>query len=141
MKKEFSSNQLLHLCLIIFSVFHLQLVKAQNNLLDPSTQLQFVNPLPIPTVIDGQNGGTFTISINQFYQDLGLRNSATGKPMLTKVWGYNGSYPGPTIVARKNVPLHFFWSNDLFDPTTSQPLQHLLPIDESIEWALKDVPN
>jgi len=118
-----------------------QVVTAQTNLLSPSTQLQFINPLPIPPVIDGRNGGLFTISINQFYQDLGLRNTATGQPMLTKVWGYNGSYPGPTIVARKNVPLQFYWINDLYNSSTLQPLPHLLPIDESIAWALSNEPG
>lgn len=118
-----------------------QVVTAQTNLLNPSTQLQFVNPLPIPSVIDGRNGGVFTISINQFDQDLGLRNTATGQPMLTKVWGYNGTYPGPTIVARKNVPLQFYWINALYNSSTLQPLPHLLPIDESIDWALFNQAN
>ncbi|MGE5108439.1 MAG: multicopper oxidase domain-containing protein [Sphingobacteriales bacterium] len=125
----------------MIAISQLQVVTAQTNLLNPSTQLQFVNPLPIPSVIDGRNGGTFTVSINQFYQDLGLRNPVSGQPMLTKVWGYNGTYPGPTIVARKNVPLQFYWSNDLYNPSTLQPLSHLLPIDESIDWALSGVNN
>ena len=141
MKAEFLPKLSVYLCFMIISIFHLEVVTAQTTLLNPYTQLQFVNPLPIPSVIDGRNGGTFTISINQFYQDLGLRNTTTGQPMLTKVWGYNGTYPGPTIVARKNVPLRFYWSNDLYDPSTLQPLPHLLPIDETIMWALKDVPN
>jgi spore coat protein A, manganese oxidase len=116
-------------------------IPRAQQLLDPRTQPQFVNSLPVPPVIDGRDGGTFTISISQFYQDLGLRNPATGQAMLTQVWGYNGTYPGPTIMARKNVPLHFYWSNDLYNPSTLQPLPHLLPIDETIVWAFKDVPN
>ena len=64
MKKEISPKHWLYLCLMITSVFQWQFVTAQINLLGPSTQLKFVNPLPIPTVIDGRNGGTFTISIN-----------------------------------------------------------------------------
>src|SRR6187431_2933565 len=138
MKTGYLLTLLLYASFGMLSIFQ---VNAQTALLDPSTQLQFVNPLPIPSVIDGRNGGTFTISINQFYQDLGLRNPATGQPMLTKVWGYNGTYPGPTIVARKNVPLHFYWSNDLYNPSTLQPLPHLLPIDESIAWALSNEPG
>jgi len=134
--------KVLYLCFMVTTgMFQLQVVTAQTNLLNPSKQLQFVNPLPIPSVIDGRNGGTFTISISQFYQDLGLRSPVTGQSMLTKVWGYNGTYPGPTIVARKNIPLHFYWSNDLYNPSTLQPLPHLLPIDESIAWALSDEPN
>ncbi|HET9826511.1 MAG TPA: hypothetical protein VFP87_14325, partial [Chitinophagaceae bacterium] len=114
---------------------------AAQNLLDPLTQPKFVNPLPVPSAIDGRNGGTFTISISQFYQDLGLQNPTTGQPMLTQVWGYNGTYPGPTILARKDVPLYFYWSNDLYNSSTLKPLDHLLPIDTTIEWALTGVSN
>ncbi len=110
-------------------------VQAQK-LLDPKTQPRFVNPLPVPSVINGLNGGTFTISVSQFFEDLGLRNPTNGVPMLTPVWGYNGSYPGPTVLAKKDVPLHFFWNNNLYNSSTLQPLPHLLPIDTTIEWAL-----
>lgn len=112
---------------------------AAQNALDPRTQSKFVNPLPVPSVIDGRSGGTITMSISQFYQDLGLRDPVTGAPMLTPVWGYNGTYPGPTVLARKNVPLNVYWLNNLYDPSTLKPLSHLLPIDTTIEWALKGV--
>jgi spore coat protein A len=132
------STLFLYILTIDFSSF--QNVSAQIPL-DPLTQPKFVNPLPVPSVINGLNGGTFTISISQFYQDLGLRNPVTGQPMLTPVWGYNGTYPGPTIVAHKDVPLQFYWVNNLYDPSTLKPLPHLLPIDTTIMWALKDVSN
>ena len=141
MNTKFLLKLLWYPCLMVTGIFFSRLVMAQTSLLNPTTQPQFVNPLPIPPLIDGRNGGTFTISISEFYQDLGLRDPASGQRMLTKVWGYNGTYPGPTILARKNVPLHFFWSNDLYNPSTRQPLPHLLPIDETIAWALQDVPN
>src|SRR5690349_6994525 len=110
-------HNLFNAYLAAFCLFQSQYATAQS-LLDPLTQSKFVNPLPVPGVIDGRNGGTFTISISQFYQDLGLRNPENGTPMFTPVWGYNGSYPGPTILARKNVPLHFYWSNDLYNAST-----------------------
>ena len=109
-------------------------------LLDPRTQPQFVNPLPVPSVIDGRNGGSFTIGISQFEQWLGLVNPGTQQPMQTKVWGYNGSYPGPTILAKKNVPIDIFWRNNLVN-ASSQPLPHLMPVDPSIHWAMEGVPN
>jgi spore coat protein A len=126
------------LCSLLTSIFQLQVAAAQQ-LLDPKTQSKFINQLPVPSVLDGRNGGTFTVSISQFYQDLGLQDPVKGHPILTKVWGYNGSYPGPTIVATKNVPLHFYWSNDLYDLSTLKPLHHLLSIDTTIEWALSGV--
>ncbi|MEP7108372.1 MAG: hypothetical protein ABI760_10315 [Ferruginibacter sp.] len=56
--------------------------------------------------------------------------------MVTKVWGYNGTYPRPTIVAHRNILLYFYWSNDLYNPSTLRPLPHLLPIDETIMFAI-----
>ena len=109
-------------------------------LLNPRSQPQFVNPLPVPSVIDGRNGGVFTISVSQFDQWLGLIDPATGQPMQTKVWGYNGSYPGPTILAKKAVPIDVFWHNNLVN-SSNVPLQHLLPFDTTIHWAFDDVIN
>ncbi|MES2647650.1 MAG: multicopper oxidase domain-containing protein [Bacteroidota bacterium] len=105
-------------------------------LLSPKTQPQFVNPLPIPSVIDARNGGVFSVDITQFKQHLGLIDPVTKQPLLTTVWGYNGTYPGPTILAKRNVPVSVFWHNKLVD-ASNKPLKHLLPVDESIHWALQ----
>jgi spore coat protein A len=103
-------------------------------LLNPKTQPQFVNPLPVPSIIDGRNGGTFTIDVTQFDQWLGLINPVTQQQLNTKVWGYGGSYPGPSILARKDIPVNIFWRNKLLNEN-NQPLPHLLTIDRSIDWA------
>jgi len=101
------------------------------SLLDPSTQQKFVSPLPIPSVIQPVvPGGTYyEVSMTQFEQDLGLKDGS-GNPMYTTVWGYNGSYPGPTFEARKNTPITVKWKNELVDG--NNPLAHLLPVDTSI---------
>ena len=108
---------------------------AAQNILDPKTQPQFVNPLPIPSVIDARSGGTFTVSVTQFEQNLGLVDPVTQQPLLTRVWGYNNSYPGPTILARKNVGVDILWQNNLVSNGT--PLPHLLPVDPTLDWALE----
>ena len=113
-------------------------INAQS-LLDPRTQPQFVNPLPVPSVINGSNGGTFTLGISQFVQWLGLIDPSTKQHLNTTVWGYNGSYPGPTIVAKTDVPISVFWRNNLVNGN-NQPLPHLLPIDRSIDWAFGNDP-
>ncbi|HEV8273275.1 MAG TPA: multicopper oxidase domain-containing protein [Chitinophagaceae bacterium] len=123
---------------ILFFGFCVPTIKAQS-LLDPRTQTQFVNPLPVPSVIDGRSGGTFTINISQFNQWLGLIDPTTQQHLNTTVWGYNGSYPGPTIVAKKDVPISVFWHNNLVN-SSNQPLPHLLPIDRSIDWAFGNDP-
>jgi len=109
-------------------------------LLNPKTQPQFINSLPVPSIIDGRSGGTFTIDINQFDQWLGLIDPITQQHINTKVWGYNGSYPGPSIVARKDIPINIFWRNKLVNGG-NQPLPHLLPIDRSIDWAFGNDPK
>ncbi|NDK56716.1 multicopper oxidase domain-containing protein [Pontibacter fetidus] len=111
-------------------------------LLDPRSQVKFQNQLPIPATINATGGGRFEMQVTQFEQDLGLRD-VSGQPLLTTVWGYNGQYPGPTLVAKKDVPVEVFWHNKLTIDGTAEgsPLPHLLPIDESIHWAMEHVEN
>lgn len=115
------------------TLFFVPALIAQN-LLDPLSQPKFVNPLPIPGVIDLRSGGSVTIAVTQFEQDLGLVNPVSGQPLKTKVWGYHGQYPGPTILARKGVPFSIRWDNQLVGSTGVLP--HLLPIDTTLDWAL-----
>ena len=113
----------------------ISLLSNAQALLSPKTQPKFVNPLPVPSIIDARDGGVFSIDISQFKQHLGLIDPITKQPLLTTVWGYNGTYPGPTFLAKKDVPDSVFWQNKLVDAANS-PLKHLLPVDESIHWAL-----
>jgi len=105
-------------------------------LLDPLTQPKFVNPLPLPGVIQPTTpGGTdYNVSISQFSQQLGLYDPVSGQPLSTTVWGYNGSYPGPSFEATKGVPINVTWTNDLVG-RNGKPLPHLLPVDTSLDWA------
>jgi spore coat protein A len=92
---------------------------------------KFVNPLPVPPVIDATDGGTFEINMRETKQWLGLVDEKN-KPLETRVWGYGPgrsvSYPGPTFVATRDVPVHVLWDNEL-------PSRHLLPVDTSLHWA------
>ena len=119
-----------------FFLLCLQPVQAQT-FLDPTTQPQFVNPLPIPSVINAYDGKPLTIGITQYEQDLGLINPLTNQPLKTKVWGYNGQYPGPTILARKGLPLDIRWENNLVNENIVLP--HLLAIDATVHWAFMGI--
>jgi spore coat protein A, manganese oxidase len=110
------------------------------SLLDPRTQPQFVNQLPVPPVINATEGGTFTMNISQFDQWLGLVDPVNQQHLLTRVWGYNNHYPGPTIVAKKDIAADFFWRNNLVDQY-AHPLPHLLRIDTTIHWAFENIPS
>lgn len=117
---------------------------VSQTLLSPASQQKFVHPLPVPAAIDVTGGPTtLSMSMGQFEQDLGLRDPLTGEVLYTTVWGYNGQYPGPTIVAKEGVPLQVYWHNHLTDDgtATGTPLPHLLPVDPSLHWALRHVEN
>jgi spore coat protein A len=133
------SSLLIYTSSFLFLLIHF-LPSSGQTLLEPKTQPQFVNSLPVPSVINGRSGGAFTVNISQFNQWLGLVNPVTGGHLNTPVWGYNGSYPGPTILAKKDVPVNIFWRNNLVNDA-GQPLPHLLPIDRSIDWAFANDPN
>jgi len=52
----------------------------------------------------------------------------------TKLWGYNGVFPGPTFDVRRGHPIAVEWKNDL-------PSRHVLPIDFAIHGAETDKPE
>jgi spore coat protein A, manganese oxidase len=109
---------------------------AQHDLLDPMTQPRFEHPLPFPGNMQPQgNSNNYRVSITQFDQWLGLVDPMDGNtPLMTTVWGYNGSYPGPTIHTRRGQRVTARWDNDLVD-ANGDPLPHLLPVDQSLHWA------
>lgn len=51
----------------------------------------------------------------------------------TRVWGYEGEYPGPTFEARRGVPVQVEWRNEL-------PAEHLFPVDQHIHGAMPPAP-
>ena len=93
---------------------------------DPGTIPKFVDPVPFPEVLRpiGKEGAKplFEIAMRQVQQQLHRDFPPT------TVWGYNGTYPGPTIEARRNRAIVVRYLNDL--PTT-----HLLPVDHSVHGA------
>jgi spore coat protein A, manganese oxidase len=92
---------------------------------------KYVEPLPIPNRISGT--APITIRMSEFNQQV----LPAGFPSTT-VWGYNGTYPGPTIEALRDTPLQVTYINDLFNPANpSQPpvLQKYLTIDQTLHWA------
>jgi spore coat protein A len=89
----------------------------------------YVDPLSIPQVIHatGQPDEVIAIEMRQFQQKV-----HRDLPPTT-LWGYNGSWPGPTIEVQSGHRLNVNWSSKL--PTT-----HLLPIDHSIHGAESSLP-
>ncbi|WP_148218471.1 multicopper oxidase [Thermosediminibacter oceani] len=92
---------------------------------------KFKDPLPVPKFIRpvGTKNGIpyYELEMTEFYQNL-----HSDMPD-TRVWGYENSYPGPTIEAYKGQPIYVRWINRL-------PEKHFLPIDKTIHGA-KDNPE
>jgi spore coat protein A len=83
----------------------------------------FVDPLPFPVPVV-QPVGTradgvlqYEITMDQIQQQLHRDLPATD------VWGYNGSYPGPTLEAMSDTPIEVTYTNNL-------PPEHYLEVDE-----------
>ena len=98
--------------------------------MDPSLVPMFVNDLPVISElglrIDATLGGNFNMKMEETAQDL------LGLGINTKVWGYglsNGTvtYPGPTFVAMRDVPITATFFNNLPG--------HFLPVDPTMHMA------
>ena len=94
----------------------------------PVILTKYLDALPIPgpaQPVTGVVGGeaTYQIDMTQFEQQL-----HTDLPPTT-VWGYAGSYPGPTIEATKDLPVTVEWINDIRDANGVLRVDHYLPVD------------
>jgi spore coat protein A len=104
--------------------------RAAQTQLDPSTLTRYLDPLPVPAKLDGTVPQTVTLS--EFTEQVLPSNFKAGPyGGKTLVWGYSGSYPGPTIVAKRGVPFQVTWVNNLVNPA----LLPYLPIDQTLHWA------
>ncbi len=73
--------------------------------------MAFVDALPTPRrLIAGECGGRLTVGIragaHRFHRDL----------PESRIWGYDGTAPGPTIEARRGEPVTVEWRNELDGP-------------------------
>ena len=106
---------------------------------NPDTIPKFVDPLPIPQV--ARPYGYDEYFHDDFYEGDILYNITMKEAKhkfhkdfpYTKVWGYNGMYPGPTIEAEKDIPIKVEFKNQL-------PSKHLLPLDRTLH-ACANIPE
>jgi spore coat protein A len=95
----------------------------------PIVLTPYVDELPRPAVAQpasGVPGGAahYNIAVTEQFQRL-----HRDLP-LTRVWGYAGSFPGPTIEARRGQPVTVTWINDLrVAETGALRTEHVLPVD------------
>ncbi|NLK94454.1 MAG: multicopper oxidase domain-containing protein [Clostridiales bacterium] len=101
---------------------------------NPDNIPKFLDELPIPSVAVPKCVGKenccnkeniYKITMREAYH----RFHAFFPP--TKIWGYNGMYPGPTIEAFKDISTYVEWANDL-------PSKHFLPFDNSLHGTMDE---
>jgi spore coat protein A, manganese oxidase len=107
-------------------------------MLDANTLAKFVDPLPLPAVLqpDGLRPSPLDSSRKIPYYRLPMRQAEMKlhrdlKP--TRFWGFNSTLPGPTIETRSGQGVLVEWVNEL-------PASHLLPVDHNLEGAEADKP-
>jgi spore coat protein A len=111
------------------------------SVLDVSTLTKYVDRLvnPLDNVIQptGMMGGAplYEVGIGQFQQTL-----HRDLPPTT-LWGYNGSYPGPTFEVNRDTTVKVRWTNNLTDMTGAPLQEHLLPYDTTVHGAGPAVPK
>ncbi|MGI6317849.1 MAG: multicopper oxidase domain-containing protein [Firmicutes bacterium] len=84
----------------------------------------FIDALPIPEYLRPlERHKQFTyyeVTMKEFFHQM-----HSELPGPTKVWGYEGKFPGPVIEAERGERVRVKWINDL-------PEEHFLPIDRTI---------
>ena len=97
----------------------------------PGSLDRFIDPLPTPRHLSphsmGQNVAHYRIRMFEFRQQLHSQLPPT------KLWGYEGQYPGPTIEAFRGKAIEVEWENHL-------PSQHIFAIDPHIHGAMPPAP-
>ena len=107
--------------------------------LDPSTLTPFVDSLPIPKVLQSNQLRPSPVNpaVKVPYYRLAMRqfeNKVHPGMNPTRFWGFDSSFPGPTIESQRGKGMLVEWANEL-------PTSHFLPIDHHLHGAELDKPE
>ncbi|WP_445326916.1 multicopper oxidase family protein [Solibacillus sp. FSL R7-0682] len=101
------------------------LVEQHVNPADPATIPKFVDKLSKPPVAKPTPNKSYPPN-SYFELDMQVAYHRFHRHFpLSKVWGYNGIVPGPTIEATKDKPTYVKYINNL-------PTKHFLPVDHTL---------
>jgi spore coat protein A, manganese oxidase len=97
----------------------------------PGLLERYIDPLPVPKRLTplgtGEGGIQYRVRMLEFTRQL------HSQLQPTRLWGYEGQYPGPTIEAWRGKPAVVQWENHL-------PSQHILQVDPRIHGAMPPAP-
>jgi spore coat protein A len=103
--------------------------RAQSPVLRPDTLEKFADPLPIP-LIAKSSGAPHHYRLEMAEMMIKVHRDLPP----TRMWGYNGTSPGPVIETRSGQAVTVEWVNRL-------PAKHFLPIDHNLHGAEKNKPE
>jgi spore coat protein A len=112
---------------------------VHSSALDPGTLARYVDPLPLPSMLrstelqpdptnPSQKLPLYRVRIEELHSKLHRDLPPT------RLWGFNGSSPGPVFETRSGQGLLVEWQNRL-------PAKHFLPIDHNLCGAEPDQPE
>lgn len=97
----------------------------------PDSIDRYIDRLPVPKQLaperTGEDGVHYRVGMLEFTRQMHSQLPPT------KLWGFEGHYPGPTIEASRGVPIVVQWENNL-------PLQHIFEVDPHIHGAMPPAP-
>ena len=97
----------------------------------PGSLDRYIDPLPVPKRLvpqsTSEDGILYRVRMLEFTQQMHSQLPPT------RLWAYEGQYPGPTIEALSGMPIVVEWENHL-------PMRHIFAIDPRIPGALPPTP-
>jgi spore coat protein A len=107
--------------------------------LDPSKLAPFVDPLPVPRIAKALGTRAHPDDPKQQipYYRIAMRamlQKVHRDLPATRMWGFDGSFPGPTIVTESGAAMIVEWANEL-------PQRHFLTIDHTLHGAEASLPE
>lgn len=97
----------------------------------PGSLERYIDPLPIPKRLmpyeTRKDAVLYRVRMLEFKQQMHSQLPPT------RLWGYEGQYPGPTIEASRGVPVEIEWENRL-------PSQHIFEVDPHVRGAMPPAP-
>lgn len=97
----------------------------------PAVLAPYVDPLPVPPriVASARHNRIAPLVVRMG----AFRQKVHRDLPPTTLWGYNNSWPGPTIETRRDQPVSIHWINNL-------PRRHFLPLDYTVHGEEENVP-
>ena len=97
----------------------------------PDSLDRYIDTLPVPRQLAPQGTGEHGVQYHVRMLEFTRKMHSQLPP--TKLWGFEGQYPGPTIEASRGTPIVVKWENNL-------PLRHIFEVDSHIHGAMPPTP-